>query len=156
MMRRANQYLSPKAKRTLYYGQVHSNLSYGISAWGTMISKQSKKELSNIQRKCVELIHNNKGTDCFSLAKIPTLDQLIVLEQCKIWFKLCTHQLPDGLTELLLTNHEKQSMQKTHNYCTRSKNIPNRPCAKLGLYRNSFLYNSIKYFSTLPLDIRNS
>ena len=156
MMRRANQYLSPKAKRTLYYGQVHSNLSYGISVWGTMISKQSKRELFNIQRKCVELIHNNKGIDCFSLAKIPTLDQLIVLEQCKIGFKLCTHQLPEGLTELLLTNHEKQSIQKTHSYCTRSKNIPNRPCAKLGLYRNSFLYNSIKYFSALPPDIRNS
>ena len=39
MMRRASKYLSPKAKRTLYYGQVHSNLSYGISVWGTMISK---------------------------------------------------------------------------------------------------------------------
>ena len=46
MMSRANKYLSPKAKRNLYYGQVHSNLSYGISVWGTMISKQLKKELS--------------------------------------------------------------------------------------------------------------
>ena len=156
MMRRANQYLSPKAKKSLYYGQVHSNLSYGISVWGTMISKKSKKELFDIQKKCVELIYNKKGIDGFSLAKIPTLEQLIVLEQCKIGFKLCTHELPQGLTKLLLTNHEKRSIQKTHSYDTRSKNLPNRPCAKLGLYRNSFLYNSIKYFSLLPLEVRNS
>ena len=156
MMRRANQYLSPKAKKTLYYGQVHSNLNYGISVWGTMISKQAQKELYNIQKKCVELIYGNTGSNCFSQARIPTLDQLIVLEQCKMGFKLCTRQLPVGLSDLLLTDHEKKSMQKTHSYCTRSKHIPNRPCAKLGLYRNSFLYNSIKCFSALPLDIRNS
>ena len=49
MMRRASKYLSSRAKRTLYYGQVHSNLSYGISIWGTMISKSQRKELFNIQ-----------------------------------------------------------------------------------------------------------
>ena len=106
MMRRANKYLSPKAKRTLYYGQVHSNLSYGISVWGTMISKRQAKELSNIQKKCVELIYDKKSTDCFKLAKIPTLEQLIVLEQCKMGFKLCTNQLPKGLSELLTTSHD--------------------------------------------------
>ena len=156
MMRRANKYLSSKAKRTLYYGQVHSNLSYGISVWGTMISKRQAKELFNIQKKCVELIYDRKGMDCFKLAKIPTLEQLIVLEQCKMGFKLCTNQLPKGLSELLTPSHNKQSIVKTHSYSTRSKHIPNRPSAKLNLYRNSFLYNSIKHFSLLPLDIKSS
>ena len=35
MMRRANKYLTDKAKRMLYYGQVHSNLSYGHLHMGT-------------------------------------------------------------------------------------------------------------------------
>ena len=35
----ANKYLTPKSKHTLYYGQVHSNLSYGISIWGPMLRK---------------------------------------------------------------------------------------------------------------------
>ena len=156
MMRRANKYLSSKAKRTLYYRQVHSHLSYGISVWGTMLSKGQAKELSNLQRKCVELIYNGKSSDCFKTAKIPTLEQLIVLEQCKMGFKLCTKQLPKGLSELLTTGHDMQSMVKSHNYPTRSENIPNRPSAKMSLYHNSFLYNSIKYFSQLPLDTRNS
>ena len=155
-MRRANIYLSPTAKRTLYYGQVHSNLSYGISIWGTMISKSQVSELSNLQRKCVKLIYNTKGCDYFKTARIPTVEQLIVLEQCKMGFKLCTNQLPKGLSELLKTSHDKQSIEKSHNYPTRSKYIPNRPAAKTKLYRNSFLYKSIQHYSLLPNDIRNS
>ena len=31
MMRHANKYLNASAKLTLYYGQIHSNRSYGIS-----------------------------------------------------------------------------------------------------------------------------
>ena len=45
-----------RAKQVLYYGQVHSNLSYGISIWGPMINKGQLKELANIQCKCVDLI----------------------------------------------------------------------------------------------------
>ena len=156
MMHRLNKYLNAKAKRCLYYGQIHSHLSYGISIWGTMLSKSQAKELSNIQRRCVDLIYDKKTHDPFLLAKIPTLEQLIELEQCKMGFKLCSKQLPKGLTQLLTTCHDRLSIEKAHHYVTRSKKIPNRPTAKLNLYRNSFLYNSIKYFSLLPLDVRNS
>ena len=156
MMRRANKYLSSAAKRTLYYGQVHSNLSYGVSVWGTMINKGQVRELSDIQRKCVKLIYNKNGCDYFKMARIPTLEQLIVLEQCKMGFKLCTNQLPKGLSKLLTTNHDKQSIEKVHSYPTRSKNIPNRPAATTTLYRNSFLYKSIQHYSSLPYDVRNS
>ena len=62
--------------------------------------------------------------NCFNKAKIPTLEQLIVLEQCKIGFKLCTNHLPKGLTELLMTSHDKQSIAKSHSYSTRSKIYP--------------------------------
>ena len=156
MMCRANNYLSTRAKRTLYYGQVHSNLSYGISVWGTMISKSQTKELFNLQQKCVDLICNTRGMDSFKNAKIPTLEQLIVLEQCKVGYKLCMNHLPKGLTDLLKTSHDKQSIEKTHKYPTRAKSIPNRPAARLKIYRSSFLYKSIEHFSLLSLDTRNS
>ena len=99
-----------------------------------MISKSQTKELLKLQQKCVELIYNTKGITSFKTAKIPTLEQLIVLEQCKMGFKLCTNRLPKGLTDLLKTSHDKQSIEKSHNYPTRSKNIPNRPAAKLKIY----------------------
>ena len=156
MMRRANKYLSPRAKRTLYYGQIHSNLSYSIGIWGPMISKKQLKDLSGIQQKCVDLIYDNKSKSSFTDCKIPTLKQLIMLEQCKIGYKLCKKLLPKGLANLLTTDHEMRSIEKSHSYSTRSKIVPNRPSAKLTLYRKSFLYNSIKHYSLLPIDIRNA
>ena len=53
----------------------------------------------------------------------------------------------------MLTDHNLSSIKETHTYPTRSKDIPNRPRAKLNLYRNSFLYSSIKSFSELPAEV---
>ena len=153
MMRRANKYLTDKAKRMLYYGQVHSNLSYGISIWGPMLWKGQVQGLLAIQHKCVDLIGNQSS---FKEYKIPTLQQLIILEQCKLGFKLCKKLLPLGLEKLMLTDHKMTSIEKSHAYPTRSKKVPNRPSAKLSLYRNSFLYSSIKHFSELSAEIRES
>ena len=153
MMWRANKYLTDKAKRMLYYGQVHSNLSYGISIWGPMLRKGQLQGLSAIQCKCVDLIGNQSS---FKEYKIQTLQQLIILEQCKLGFKLCKKLLPLGLEKLMLTDHKMASIEKSHAYPTRSKKVPNRPSAKLSLYRNSFLYSSIKHFSDLSVEIRES
>ena len=153
MMRRANKYLTDKAKRLLYYGQVHSNLSYGISIWGPMLRKGQLQGLSAIQRKCVDLIGNQSS---FKKYKIPTLQELIILEQCKLGYKLCRKLLPLGFEKLMLTDHKMASIEKSHAYSTRSKKVPNRPSAKLSLYRNSFLYSSIKHFSDLSVEIRES
>ena len=153
MMRRVNKYLTNKGKHMLYYGQVHSNLSYGISIWGPMLRKGQLQGLSAIQRKCVDLIGNQSS---FKEYKIPTLQQLIILEQCKLGFKLCKNLLPLGLEKLMLTDHKMASIEKSHAYLTRSKKVPNRPSAKLSLYHNSFLYSSIKHFSDLSVEIRES
>ena len=56
----------------------------------------------------------------------------------------------------MLTDHKMASIEKSHAYPTRSKKVPNRPSAKLSLYRNSFLYSSIKHFSELSVEIRES
>ena len=78
MMRHANKYLTDKAKCMLYYGQVHSNLSYDISIWGPMLRKGQVQGLSAIQCKCVDLIGSQSSLKEY---KIPTLQQLIILEQ---------------------------------------------------------------------------
>ena len=115
MMRRANKYLTDKTKRMLYYGQVHSNMSYGISIWGPMLRKGQLQGLSAIQRKCVDLIGNQSS---FSEHRILTLQQLIILEQCKLGFKLCKKLLPLGLEKLMLPDHKMASIEKSHTYPT--------------------------------------
>ena len=39
MLRRSKNLLSVKAKKLLYFGQIHSNLSYSNCIWGTMLQK---------------------------------------------------------------------------------------------------------------------
>ena len=153
MMRRSNKFLTSKAKRTLYFGQVHSNLSYGISIWGPMLKRSQLQEIFAVQQKCVNLIG---GTTPFVRYKIPTVFELVRLEQCKLGYKLCKGLLPAGLRRVMLSDHNSCSTTKTHPYATRSKNIPNRPSAKLNLYRNSFLYSSIQNYSDLSADVRDS
>ena len=96
------------------------------------------------------------SSNYFKEHRIPTLEQLILLEQCKVGYKLCNRLLPKGLERLLSTDHKMKSTVKTHSYATRGKSILHRPSAKLSLYRNSFLYNSIKHYSSLPLDTRET
>ena len=42
--------------------------------------------------------------------------------------------LPVDVERLMTTDHNQKSIEKTHNYSTRGRNIPNRPGAKLSQY----------------------
>ena len=44
MMRHSKNLLSPKARRLLYFGQIHSNLSYALCIWGTMLQRSLIKK----------------------------------------------------------------------------------------------------------------
>ena len=120
-MRHANKHLTDKAKRLLYYGQVHSNLSYGISILGPMVRKGQLRGLLAIQRRCVDLIGNQSS---FKEYKILTLQQLIILEQCKLGFKLCKKLLPLGLEKLMPPGHKMTSIEKAMHIQPKVKKFP--------------------------------
>ena len=94
--------------------------------------------------------------EVFKKLKILTVTDLIQLEQSKLGYKLCKGLLPTVLTRLMMHDYNKSDMVKKHSYSTRQKNIPNRPNAKLNLYRKSFLYQSIACYSKLNTDLRES
>ena len=157
MLQHGNQYLTSSAKRVLYYGQIHSNLIYGITIWGPMISKKQYNELFKLQKRCVRLIDPTRNVkDVFRKNRILTLDRLIELEQSKLGYKLCHALLPTRLEVVMKTDYNLGNMEKSHKYSTRSKKIPNRPTAKQELYRKSFLYCLIKSYSSLPMVVRDS
>ena len=60
MLRRSKNLLTSKAKRLLYFGQIHSHLCYCLVVWGSMLSKQLITKLTNAQRKAVALIDPSK------------------------------------------------------------------------------------------------
>ena len=95
MLRRSKNLLSKKAKRLLYFGQIHSHLAYCLSIWGSMLSKQMIYKLSKAQKSAVSLIEPNKKSNLvFRDNKILTVTEMIHLEQCKLGYKLCHNLLP--------------------------------------------------------------
>ena len=150
MLQRSRGLLSCRAKKLLYYGQFHSHLCYGLGVWGPMLSADQINQLSILQHKCMRLIDNSAPTrEVFKKLQILTVAELINLERGKLGYKLCNGLLPTVLTRLMMHDSNNCTIVKSHSYKTRQKNIPNRPNAKLSLYRKSFLYQAISSYSEL-------
>ena len=148
-------HLTVRAKKLLYYGQVHSHLCYCIGVWGPMLNRGQIQELKSIQNKCVRVINPTIPTkERLTKLNILSIDQLVELEQCKLGYKLCNQMLPTVLTKLTKQDLHNKDMTKTHTYPTRQKYIPHRPRVKLSLYMKSFLYQSIASFSNLPMELQ--
>ena len=82
MLQRSSDLLSRKAKKLLYYGQVHSHLCYGLGVWGPMLSSGQIKELCTLQRKCVRLIDRKVPiSEAFKRLQVLRVMDLIELEQ---------------------------------------------------------------------------
>ena len=157
MLQRSSNLLSCRAKKLLYYGQFHSHLCYGLGVWGPMLSVNQRNQLSVLQRKCIRLVdHSIPASEAFKRLRILTVSELINLEQGKLGYKLCRGMLPSVLTRLMLHDSNNCTIVKSHPYMTRQKHIPNRPNAKLSLYRRSFLYQAISTYSELNDNLRNS
>ena len=157
MLQHSKELLSYKAKKLLYYGQVHSHLCYGLGVWGPMLSSGQITQLCTIQRKCVRMIDNSVPiSEAFKKLQILTVPDMINLEQSKLGYKLCNGLLPLVLTRLMMHDFNNCTIVKNHSYRTRQKGIQNRPNVKLSLYRNSFLYQAIACYSKLDKKLRDS
>ena len=157
MLKRSKNLLSNKAKKLLYFGQVHSNLCYSICIWGSMLQSCMLKKLANAQNNAVKLIDPTLNKDeIFRKHKILKLDDMVKVEQCKLGYKLCHGLLPKALANNMVRDHNRYSISKRHKYQTRGKSIPNLPSAKGQKYRSSFLFNAIKLYSELDTELLNS
>ena len=100
MLSQNKNLLTSKAKRLLYFGQIHSHLCYCLVIWGSMLSKHLITKLTSVQRKAVSLIDLHRSTDeLFRMYKILDITELINLELCKLGCKLCHDLLPKKLAE---------------------------------------------------------
>ena len=153
------RFLSTHALRILYFAQIHSNLSYGISMWGSLLTKENSKKLQKLQDKCMLAVGRGLGPKVsldktYSDHKILKIEQLIDFELCKLWHKKQLDLLPCKLSEAMSCDQWDQSLQKLHRYPTRQKNLPNRPKATHHEYLNSFLVKGNRVYSQLHQDIR--
>ena len=146
LLQMSKNFLSYQALLNLYYAQFHSHLSYSIITWGNMINKKHLTNLQRLQNTCIEILRN-KTTD---LVKIPKVEELIRLVNCKLGYKLANKLLPGQITKALTTNSMNKSLLKTHDYNTRNKNLPNMPKCSHKMYHNSYLTSALRDYQALP------
>ena len=95
---------------------------YGLSVWGTMISKTQQKRLYNLQSACIRIIAKiPKSYDVDALYKslgVIHFPDPIKQEQYKLGYKISHKILPEPLIALF----DKKGGKKCHGYPTK-KNI---------------------------------
>ena len=131
----------------LYYAQIYSHLTYGLSIWGPMIAESLKSKLHKIQTSCLQ--HVFKCKDVWSIDhNILSVNKLITLELCKMGYKLMHKLLPTPLHSSLRCDQNNKSLNKMHKYSTRNKAIPNYPKPTTKLYHTSYLCQSISAYQS--------
>ena len=154
LLRVGRNFLSPHALRIIYYAQIHSNLTYGIGIWGSLISKELLNNLQKIQNCCIKLMSTGKHKCQNWDQRILTVEQLIELDMCKLWHKKTLGLLPPNLCTAMDTDQLNRSLMKAHAYHTRQKKLLNRPKSTHHLYHDSFLVKGNRLYSQLSQDLR--
>ena len=148
LLYRSKNLLSLHAKKILYFTQIYSHISYGISIWGPMASKSCLNIISRTQKNCIQCV-NTKEKEPFL-----SLNDIILLETLKFGWKVINQALPISLQNCALSTPQGHSLEKNHRYMTRNKNIPNVPKASNKLYKSSIFFKGISKFSELTLELK--
>ena len=156
MLQCSKNLLSNKAKRLLYFGQIHSNLNYSICVWDSMLHSSMIQKLTKVENTAVKLIDPKVDVDeLYRKHKILQFADMVRVEQCKMGYKLCHGLLPKALVVNRVKDHQNQNLVKSHKYPTWNKAIPNLPNGLGNKYMSGFLFNSIKLYSALDNRLKN-
>ena len=153
LLRNCKNILNVHSKKILYFAQIQSNITYRLVVWGNMISNTKRKKIESLIRNCKELIAN-KHVPSKDL-EVANLSQLLDIENKKLGHKLVNKLLPKTIHEIMNSDNMNRSLKKTHVYETRNKNIPRLPKASASVYYQSYLFQSVSSYYTVPVATRN-
>ena len=157
LLRVGNKFLNKASKKIYYYAHIFSHISYGLVVWGNMIDNTTKGKMQICMDICFNLItHQAPNITNYKREKMLRLDELITLENVKLGYKMEHSQLPLTIQNLMKTDSKKKSLVKTHSYQTRTKSVPKLPTAQNKSYHASFLVQTIKEYSNLSIELRES
>ena len=150
LLQNARNLLPMSSLLSVYYAHIYSHIMYGLSVWGTMISKTQQKRLYKLQSTCIRIIaKKSKSFEAETLYKslgVIHFPDLIKQEQYKLGYKVSRKILPEPLTALF----DKKGGKKCHRYPTRNKYIPNIQRHTTPQMNSSFLCQSVNNFMQLP------
>ena len=98
--------------RNLYYAMYYSHLTYGIQAWGTMISKRLLKNLSTNQNRLLKRICGSKQRDspkpCYARLDILPINDVISQWQINLLLDSQSDCFPSNLKKLMCIDKPKK------------------------------------------------
>ena len=59
LLLKSKRFISNEGLRSIYYGHIHSHISYGLINWGSMADKEKIRKLRTAQNARVRLLSNN-------------------------------------------------------------------------------------------------
>ena len=128
LLKVSNRFLNKSSKKLVYYAHIYSHLTYGLPIWGNMIDSGTKKKLQRSMDICFNLITHLPPTPSnYKKESMLNLEELLLIENTKLAFKLQHHLLPVRLNNMLNSDSRMKSLEKRHHYETRNKNIPKLP-----------------------------
>ena len=144
--------LNEHSKRLIYSAHIQSHIQYGLVVWGPLCNRDYLEKIRKLQTTNAKLINKDKS---LQKLKLLTVDQLIILELCKLGRHFLDNSLPIPIMDNMTTSATNESLIKTHPYGTRNKCIPNTPKIKLAQYQKSYLVKSWHEYQKLPIDTRD-
>ena len=120
-----------------------------------MANKSQVKKLQKLQNISVRQIDSRKHTEeIYRMHKIPKIQQLILLENTKLWHRQKTNQIPPRIQKLMTEDHSQSTLHRIHKYSTRNKQVPKLPVAKNNSYQKSLFVKGLADYQKLPLEVR--
>ena len=117
-----------------------------------MLEKTLLSKLTKLQNRCIKAISPKQPID--QTKEELKIDQLIQLENCKLWQKHKLNLLPDRLSKNMTKDQHKGSLIKNHRYHTRRHTKLNIPRAHHRLYKNSFLVKGLVIYDKIPTELK--
>ena len=146
-------FLDSHTLKLIYLAQIQSHLNYGLILWGNMANSYSLNKIAKLQNKCMLMIKpNQKARITYQELNILELTKLIDLENKKLGYKIFNNLLPTRMLNIIKSDAESRTLNKTHRYETRNKKVPYLPKTRNSSYQQSFLYCGVKALCATPID----
>ena len=114
LLKIGNKFLNKASKKLVYYAHIYSHITYGILVWGNMIDISTNNKIQKCMDICFNLITHLPPTPLnYKKEKMLRLEELILLENTKLSFKLQHNLLPPKLHSMLVSDSKKNPWKKT-------------------------------------------
>jgi hypothetical protein len=145
--------LSKYSKKTLYYANVYSHITYGAFLWAPMIKNSQTNTISKLLNKIVSCIMNTKrfNNSAYKELELLKFTDVTKLELGKFMYKLVNKLLPTDIYETVVGRQNQD-----RHYQTRNRNVPRIAKHTSNLYNNSFLVRSNLVWTQLPEHIKST